>query len=96
MGEFLMVFLIYILVVILYIVVGSYLFTYKEDDWELVCNKPIKKSKETQRIEMIARAFFWPIVLITVIVLLPSILADRLSERIINKKKEIRNERRAF
>ncbi len=96
MEELLIVFLIYILIVILYIVVGSYLFTYIEDDWEFVHGEPVKKSEGTQRIEMVARAFFWPIVLITIVVLLPSILADRLSEKIINKKKEIRNERRAF
>lgn len=79
--------IIYFVIVILYVIIGTIFFKPLEGDWEMVNGVPCEKDADCQRGEMIARALFWPLTFAFVICISPIILMDKLSDYIENKKK---------
>lgn len=80
--------IIYFVITILYVIIGTIVFKPLEGDWEMVNGVPCEKDADCQRGEMIARAFFWPLILTVVICFSPIILLVKLSDYIENKEKK--------
>lgn len=83
--------IIYVIGIILYAIIGSLLFEPIEGDYEIVCGEPVERDEFIQQLDMITRAFIWPVAVGFLILISPILLIQKLSDFIIKKKKEKQN-----
>ena len=79
--------LLYFVIAIIYIIIGSITFKPLEGDYEIdMDGNAYERDEETQRSEMVARGLLWPISLSIIVIMSPIVLVDRLSKKIIEKR----------